>query len=276
MSRWFRAAAVLGALGLAGIVIPRHLWFRRREFSRSHQLSLLLSQGHPALAVAHFRQGHPRLVVTAHGLMRSMNDQQMAQLVGVLAERYDVLTFDFRGHGRSEGVSALHFGQAAEDLLRVLHYAASLHYEQVAVIGYSMGAAAAIIAAAQGAPVDAVVSVSCPTPPPARGDEPLQLNTRLWRWWAWLMGTRIAPTLRIGQWPHTVIARVSPIPLLIVHDGLDTLVSRSGSERLFAAARPPKDYLHVPWALHAMPMASINAIMDWLDYHLPAGLARTA
>lgn len=280
VTSWFRATAMLGALGLAGVILPRYWWFRRREFNSSHQLRLLLSEGHQGLAVAHFRRGYSRLIVTAHGFMRSMNDAQMVRLTNALTRRYDVLTFDFRGHGRSEGVSNLNFAEAAKDLERVLYYARGLRYDQVAVIGYSMGAAAAIVAAAQGAPVDAVVSVSCPTIPPERSGETLQYDTRLWRWWARLMGTRVADTLQIGPWPDTLVDRVSPTPLLIVHDGLDTLVSRSGSERLFAIARHPKDYLHVPWALHAMPMASIGAVMDWLDRHMPDkqanGFAQTA
>lgn len=280
MTKWFRATAMLGALGLAGIVLPRYWWFRQREFNSSHQLRLLLSEGRAGLAVAHFRRGHSRLIVTAHGFMRSMNDEHMLRLINTLSKRYDVLAFDFRGHGRSEGVNDLNFGEAAEDLHRVLHHARGLHYDQVSVLGYSMGAAAAIIAAAQGAPVDAVVSVSCPTPPPDRSGETLQYDTRIWRGWARLMGTRVADLVRIGPWPDTLVHRVAPTPLLIVHDGLDTLVSRNGSERLFAAARPPKDYLHIPWALHAMPMASIQAVMDWLDRHMPeaqtGSLAQTA
>jgi len=280
VTHWFRATAMLGALGLAGVVLPRYWWFKQREFSSSHQLRLLLSEGQQGLAVAHFRRGHSRLIVTAHGFMRSMNDEHMLHLIDALAKRYDVLAFDFRGHGRSEGVSDLNFGEAAQDLQRVLHYVQSFRYDQVGLIGYSMGAAAAIVAAAQGAPVDAVVSVSCPTPPSERSGETLQYDTRVWRWWAGLMGTRVAEIVRLGPWPDTLVHRVSPTPLLIVHDGLDTLVSRSGSERLFAAARPPKDYLHVPWALHAMPMASIEAVMDWLDRQMPDAqtdeLAQTA
>ncbi len=275
MNTWLKTTATLGALGLAGMLLPRYFWFRQREFSSSHQLRLLLGEDNVGLAVAHFWRGHSRLLITAHGFMRGMNDEHMVRLIDTLTRRYDVLAFDFRGHGRSEGVSDLNFGRSADDLRRVIDHARGFHYEQMGVIGYSMGAAAAILAAAQGAPVDAVVSVSCPTAPPGRADEELCYETWPWRWWAEMMGVRVADRVTIGPWPDAYVDHVAPTPLLIVHDGLDTLVTRSGSERLFAAAKPPKDYLYVPWALHAMPMASVEYIMDWLDRAMSAGQADT-
>ncbi len=269
MRGWHKVAVALGALGLASVIVPRYCWFRRRAFAEGGRFRPLVSQGFDDLAMTRFQRGHKRLVVLAHGFLMSMSDHQMVRLAEAMGERYDVLAFDFAGHGRSGGKSDASFAKAAQDLLRVLDHARTLGYERVGLVGYSMGAAAAILATAQGAPVDAVVSVSCPGVPPRASGMQRRYPTWPWRWWARLVGTRLAPTLHTGPWPVAQVDDVSPVPLLIVHHQFDMLVSREASETLFAVARPPKDYLFVPGALHAMPMSSAVRVMDWLDRKMP-------
>jgi len=269
LKTWHKVAIALGAVGFAGVVVPRYLWFRRTRFPQPCERGALEAADHHELAIAHMRRGHKRLVVTAHGLLRSMNDHNMVSIARALAEHFDVIAFDFPGHGASPGVCAASFANAAQDLRRVIDHGRALGYERIGVIGYSMGAAAAILAAAEGAPVDAVVSVSCPGSLPQGVGLSGQLSTWPWRWWARLMGTRVTPRLDLGPLPVERVGQVAPIPLLIVHCGLDTLVRREGSETLFAVARPPKDYLYVPGALHAMPTASAAQIVTWLGERIP-------
>ncbi len=269
LKTWHKLAIALGAVGLAGIVFPRYLWFRRARFPQPYGRGVLGAEDHPELAITHLSRGHKRLIVAAHGLLRSMSDHNMIAMAQALAEHFDVITFDFPGHGASAGVSTASFASAAQDLRRVIDHGHGLSYQRVGVIGYSMGAAAAILAAAEGAPVDAVVSVSCPGSLPRAATTKGQFATWPWRWWARLMGTRLAPKLELGPLPIERVGRVSPIPLLIVHCGLDTLVRREDSETLFAVARPPKDYLFVPSALHAMPMSFTAQIIAWLEKKMP-------
>ena len=82
------------------------------------------------------------------------------------------------------------------------------------------------------------------------------------------MGARVAHEIEASSWPIDYVGRVSPVPLLIVHNGLDTLISRSESESLFSVAKSPKDYLHVAGAFHDSPMASATEVIDWLDQRL--------
>lgn len=270
MKEWREKALFLGGLGLASVIALRYVWFRRKEFSGDWQLRTLAFRDHTDLRLALAQSGHARLIIIAHGFMKAMNDGGLVALAEALGERFDVLAFDFPGHGRSGGVADLSYASAATHLSRVIDYARTLGYSHIGAVGYSMGAAASILAAAHGAPLDAVVSVSCPAGPPSHQAADSRRATWPWRWWARLMGTRVARETRLESWPVEHIGEVSPIPLLIVHHGLDTLVHREDSESLFALARPPKDYLYVSGALHASPMASSAQVIAWLDSAIPS------
>lgn len=269
-AKW-RKWIVWGAAGLAGVVLPRLIWFRSEPLPADAQMRALVRRGADPLAIAHIKRGHSRLVIIAHGFMDAMNRPGMAALADALSEQFDVLTFDFRGHGRSGGRSSLNFCEAAADLQSVIRYASACGYGRIGVVGYSMGAAAAIMAAAQGAPVEAVASVCCPMAAPrlAARARSAAMPTWPWRWWSRLMGVRLGAALTLGAWPIHYVARVAPIPLLVVHHGRDIWVRRDESEALFAVARPPKQYLYVPGAYHARAEGSAAQVIAWLGEHMP-------
>jgi len=267
---WQKAALIAGALGLGGALAARYGWFRRVHFPDAWEVKGLDGvEGQDALAFVHLRGGHERLIIIAHGFLQSMNQPGIVRLAHALQEQFDVLLFDFRGHGRSAGASDLSFGSATEDLERMITYARGQGYHRIALWGYSMGAAAALLAAAQGAAVDAVVSISCPSKPLRNGPERDNISTRLWGWTTRLIRTRLASQLRPERWPVAYVDGVSPTPLLIVHHGLDTLVRREDAETLFAVARPPKDFLYLPRAVHGQVMAAAGPVLAWLEVKMP-------
>lgn len=210
MRGWERAVLTLGGLGLLGIAAPRYLWFTRRALPADSVLSTLRSEEGLGLAVAHLARGHDRLIVVAHGLLKTMNNPGIVRFIEMLGAQFDVLAFDLPGHGLSAGACTLDFADAARHLTRVIDFGRQSGYRRVGVVGYSLGAAAAILAAAQGANVDAVVSVSCPAGPRPSTSPRVHWPTWPWRWWARLMGTRIAPTVGVSTWPIELVNKVSP------------------------------------------------------------------
>ncbi|MFH1085243.1 MAG: alpha/beta fold hydrolase [Chloroflexota bacterium] len=267
-----RIALALGGLALVGVVLPRYLWFGARRRLPGATVAALDLEGGPRLAYRHLRGGRPRpgrrLVILAHGLLKSGSLPSLVALAQRLGERFDVLTFDLPGHGASGGAATLDWERAGACVEAMARLGRSLGYERVGVVGYALGAGAAILAAAQGAPVDALVSVSAPAAPDGYRDfHPFVV--RALRGWARLMGTRLAPGAAgwSGPWPAEVVASVAPRPLLVVHNRLDTVVSRAASESLYALARPPKDY-YAAIGLHASPRASADVVIAWLDAHL--------
>lgn len=103
-----------------------------------------------------------KAVVVCHGAGRSKNTMSIVQTCTILATRYDVFTFDFRGHMESGGVFRAN-GDTEYDLLAVIDHVKRCGYEKIAVVGWSVGATTALLAAANGCPIDAIVAGA---PPP--------------------------------------------------------------------------------------------------------------
>lgn len=77
-------------------------------------------------------------VVFSHGAM--MDHRMFDAQVSAVAERYRVITWDMRGHGRSRPIGdigeGLLIGDLIEDLIALLDY---LGYEEVSLVGQSLG-----------------------------------------------------------------------------------------------------------------------------------------
>jgi pimeloyl-ACP methyl ester carboxylesterase len=103
-----------------------------------------------------------KAVIVCHGAGRSKNTMPIVQTCKVLATKYDVFTFDFRGHMESGGVFKAD-GDTEYDLKAMVEYVKKLGYEKIAVFGWSIGAWTALLSASRGRPIDAIIAGS---PPP--------------------------------------------------------------------------------------------------------------
>ncbi|HSG49511.1 MAG TPA: alpha/beta fold hydrolase, partial [Longimicrobiales bacterium] len=85
----------------------------------------------------------------------------MARAVAPVAS--SVVTYDVRGHGRSDRAPMVSIRQFRDDAMRAIR-AVTLEKPGRAVIlvGHSLGGAAGVLAAAQGAPLSAVILVATP------------------------------------------------------------------------------------------------------------------
>ncbi len=170
---------------------------------------------------------------------------------------YTVLVFDFRAHGLSEGryISVGH--HEMNDVLGAVHYVKArpeVDPERIAVIGFSMGAAAAIRAAARCPDIRTLVADSAY----ASFAEAVRYSFRqvmhfphypfgllALRWARWIL--RVDPQqLR----PIDAIAQVAPRPVLIVHGQEDEVVPVRHAYMLFKAALEPKELWVAPEARH--------------------------
>ncbi len=69
--------------------------------------------------------------------------------------------------------------------------------------------------------------------------------------------------------PDEGIARIAPRPVLVVHGEADDVVPYHHAERLFSAARGPKELVRIPGGGHQLrrdPRA-LDALRDWLGRH---------
>jgi len=225
--------------------------------------------------------GRHLAVVVAHGFTLSWASPAARSVTAGLSTRAGVVAFDFRGHGRSAGVSTVGDLEVL-DVEAAVRYARWLGYRRVATLGFSMGAAAVIRHAGLAGrglvrePVEAVAAVSGPSRWNFRGTSPMRrlhlgIGTRTGRAVVrHLFGTRVAP-LGWDPWPEppdALVADVAPVPLLLVHGDADPFFGVDHAEHLLAAAREPKELWLVPGLGHAetaVDAALVARLLGWID-----------
>ncbi|TDD26509.1 alpha/beta fold hydrolase [Nonomuraea diastatica] len=214
-------------------------------------------------------------IVVAHGFTGSWRERAARRIVHVLSRYGGVVAFDFRGHGRSGGLTTVGDAEIL-DVDAAVRHARMVGYSRVAVVGFSMGAAVAVRHAGLMRGVDAVVAVSGPARWYYRGTRPMRqvhwaIEGRAGRLAARLVKrTRIAP----GAWdpipmpPHEAAGLITPVPLLIVHGEADTFFPVEHAHQLHDGAREPKELWIEPGYGHAETAATpelIGKIGKWIS-----------
>ncbi|HYY88328.1 MAG TPA: alpha/beta hydrolase [Chloroflexota bacterium] len=170
---------------------------------------------------------------------------------------YNVLCFDFRAHGLSGGRFTSVGHHETKDVLGAVDYLrqrSEVDPLRIGVVGFSMGAAATIQAAARCPDIAAVVADSAYT---AFVDAVRYSFRRV----AILPHYPFAPlSLQWARWmirsdprrlrPVDVIRAISPRPILITHGGADDIVPPQHATLLFQAAEEPKELWIAPGVGH--------------------------
>ncbi|MEV5595875.1 alpha/beta fold hydrolase [Streptomyces sp. NPDC052496] len=222
-------------------------------------------------------------VVLAHGFTGALERPALRRAAGVFAQRAAVITFSFRGHGRSGGRSTVGDREVL-DLAAAVGWARALGHRRVATVGFSMGGSVVLRHAAlyggaregrTDARTDMVVSVSAPARWFYRGTASMRrvhwvvtrptgrLVSRLG------LGTRIHPE----DWdpvplsPVAAVPRIAPTPLLVVHGDRDPYFPLDHPRMLAAAADPATSELWLErgfgHAENAAPDALLERIAAW-------------
>jgi pimeloyl-ACP methyl ester carboxylesterase len=235
----------------------------------------LLADDGVRLDVGHLPADRDLCIVLAHGFTGSWRQTTHRRIAVALNRSGAVLTLDFRGHGRSGGLSTVGDREVL-DVDAAVRYARKLGYARVAVVGFSMGGAVAVRHAALYGGVDAVVAVSAPARWYYRGTTRMRqvhwaierpsgrLVTRL------LRRTRVSAVGwdPVPEAPYEVAGRIAPVPLLIVHGDADLFFPVEHAQQLYAAASDPRELWIEPAFGHAEVAATPSLIMrigDWIS-----------
>ena len=173
---------------------------------------------------------------------------------------FNVLTFDFRAHGTSGGRFTSLGLHETNDVLGAVHFLKSrpeVDSTRIGVIGFSMGAAASILAAARCHDIAALVADSSYAvfADAVRysfrrvGHLPHYPFAPIAMQWARLLIKAEPRLLR----PIDMIGRIAPRPVFIVHGEDDDIVPVRHAYLLFKAAGEPKDLWVEPKAWHVGP-----------------------
>jgi alpha-beta hydrolase superfamily lysophospholipase len=188
-----------------------------------------------------------------------------------VARGFEVITYDSRAHGESEGNACTYGYYEKRDLERVLD---RVETRPIVVMGFSMGAAVALQAAAVDRRINAVVAVS-----------PFSDLRTIAEERAPFFATRhdIDTVFKLAEQRANFRAdEVSPlaaaahitVPALIIHGARDRKTQPDHSQRIFAALRAPKELILVPNRGHRRPLT--EDVWREIDAWLDAGLSPLA
>ena len=199
---------------------------------------------------------------------------ELAAFVPWLQERHNVLQFDFRGHGESDGSLVTLGTLERRDVAAAVRFVESRGLGPTALFGISMGAATAIISAPD-LPVAAVVADA----PFAELHHPVasrmrQIGYPLAGIGARLvvLGAALRARSRLAD-PIRAVARIAPRALLVILPREDRLIDWRQGMRLFEAAGEPKELVVVEGAGHAEayaiePDRYRRTVLEFLERHL--------
>ncbi|WP_078598865.1 alpha/beta hydrolase [Streptomyces davaonensis] len=175
--------------------------------------------------------------VIAHGFTGDVDRPHVRRVATAFAQYGAVVTFSFRGHGRSGGRSTVGDKEVL-DLAAAVAWARELGHARVVTVGFSMGGSVVLRHGALYGPehagrtearTDAVVSVSAPARWYYRGTAPMRRVHWLVTRREGRLVTRYGLRTRIHHrgWdpvplsPVESVPRIAPTPLLIVHGDRD-------------------------------------------------------
>lgn len=209
------------------------------------------------------------------------------------------LIFDFRGHGKSEGFLD---GDLAQDVIaatKFLRCHDKVNPKRIAIVGHSMGALAAIQAAATFENIRALVCLSSPaeisghfttlwahfnTKAKQAGNPIIEfprngsliihggLISMAARIWMWLRGYTLRVNVEEGPEslmklnPLPYIDKIGDFPKLFVHCKGDRWLAYKEVHRLYEIAPPPKNYILSEGGFHSAPLFPGKLRGRWISW----------
>ncbi|MBR6098717.1 alpha/beta hydrolase [bacterium] len=159
----------------------------------------LITEDKIEIATNHYKGGHDEVVIVAPGWCMTKDSDAFRKISEMFAQKYDVLCFDFRGHGKSEGLYTF-MAKEILDIKAIVDFAKSKKYKKIHLAGFSLGAGVAIIYAAEDKSIDKVIAVSAP----ADFDK---IENQMWKKEAW------GETFQKFELDRFMSIRPYPIPL---------------------------------------------------------------
>lgn len=196
----------------------------------------------------------PYTIIFAHGFRSNRLERGVPALElarSFVNAGFNVLLFDFRNHGESDGnVTTLGYHEVKDiyGAVRWLRETRPQQAQRIGLIGFSMGAVTSILAAAGEPAIDAVVADS----PFSDLRSYLQVNMPVWTGlpnvpFTWTIMALLPPLIDLDVDAVSPVAVMPTLrqPVLLVHTDGDRAIPVGESERLAVAGRPESTTLWV-------------------------------
>ncbi|PWB49525.1 MAG: hypothetical protein C3F13_19185 [Anaerolineales bacterium] len=194
-----------------------------------------------------------KAVIILHG-HNSSYDFDIYRAPALRKAGFNVLLFDFRAHGRSEGKHMTFGYEECRDVLGAVQFLHERGIHAIGLLGFSYGGIVAMVTAPQCPDIKAVISDGGParmrSAMTARGVE-MGFPAWLARPIAWLIIGMTSLRLGVNLFNYEAIrwvGKISPRPILFIHGDQDQYLP--DFDELYAAAREPKEVWRVPEAGH--------------------------
>lgn len=208
-------------------------------------------------------EGEPAATVLfLHGNAENISNH-LASVYWLPERGFNVLIFDYRGYGRSEGEADL--DGAVADVQSALGYLAETREDEpLVVLGQSLGGALAPYAVSRSAyreRVSAVVLDSTFASFRAVAREKLAGF-----WLTWPFQWPLSWTISDRYEPARYVPALHPIPVLVVHNEGDRIIPVHHGRALYRAAREPKALWILPGGRHVYTFRRPGARDRLVDY----------
>ncbi len=219
------------------------------------------------------RAPHAPVIILTHGTPGNRTSM-VQRAIFLFNHGYNVLLFDFQSYGQSQGAFSTLGMVESEDVLASITYLRTLpdtDDSKIGVLGLSMGATAAVLAAAQTDQITALVADSCPVdatrvPGDVPNEQVREADRQLVQEVYGVDITQARPLDVVNRLAgHTAI--------FFVNGDVDSQTPLAGMNQLYKAASEPKQYWVVPGAQHAQsfnvdPDDYISRIDTFFDTYL--------
>lgn len=214
---------------------------------------ILLTADNHKISFRHYNCGRKQVIVVAPGFFNSKDAELLLKLKDALISSYDVIMFDFRGHGASSGLFTW-TAKEGLDLEVVLDYA-NKYYPQIGLIGFSLGGAISIAVLAKGIHVDSFICISAPSPFWKIDYNFWRLNLEndiLYNLGKGRFGKGVRPGPFWLRKPKTInLAGKIKCPVLYIHGDRDWVVGEAHSQRLYDKTRSTRGLRIIKNGSHA-------------------------
>lgn len=223
------------------------------------------------IAINHHRTGHDEVLIIAHGWFMTKDSNCFSDMANVFSKNFDVISMDFRGHGRSSGFYTF-TSKEPQDLKVVVDYAKK-YYRKIYLMGFSLGGALVLTHGALEKDVDKIIAISAP-------HSFRKIENHMWKKEAWWHSLRkfelirwltVRPSLIIGKKirPIDIVNKIE-VPTLFIAGKQDATVRAWHSLSLYRGAKCKKRFELFESCCHAEDLffqarsRFIKVCTDWL------------
>ena len=205
------------------------------------------------IVINYYTDAHDEVVIVAPGWCMTKDSGAFCRISEMFARHYDVISLDFRGHGKSGGMYTF-TAKELMDMDCVVRFARKNNYKKIYLAGFSLGAAVSLIYASKSSYINKVIAVSAPT-------DFDKIENQMWKKEAWgetfqkfeldrFASIRPYPIFLEKTKPIDIVDKIK-VPTLFVAGEKDPTVHAWHTKQLYDKAVCPKKYKEYKNGCHA-------------------------